>query len=253
MSANGESHTTIQTIAPGQAPQTRQEDTTVRLQAIERVVTVDPRGKPLETEYTIERFESVDATGTHDVLHPGQVLDVVRGARGTEPQLTVGGAAADPAVRRALSVVATLTVDDTTDDDIFGSAQRQAIGATWPADGDVAQRELARTGQNATLTGQTTLVRRAASHGIDCLEFSSQLNGTINGAPNLPAGIVFRSGSMRSTMRAVLPVTVTLPEVTNSIDMTMESVTERAIGGSGTRGEVHVTVRRRKEQTRTRL
>ena len=31
----------------------------MRLQAIERVVTVDPRGKPLETEYTIERFESV--------------------------------------------------------------------------------------------------------------------------------------------------------------------------------------------------
>jgi hypothetical protein len=252
--ARGETHTTTVVTAPHRPPQTRREDESVQLRAIERVVTVDAHGKPLQIEFTIEHFQTTDPAGQHDVLAAGTVMTVTRRPRGQgEPTVTVNGAPVEANVRRALSVVFTLTVDPTTDDEVFGTNARQAVGANWPVNVPVIERELAESGAQPTVTGVVRLVRHAPSHNIDSLEYGMVIDATMHGMANPPAGVTFRSGAMHSVGRSVVPVNVNNPEIESDIDMTMDMVVERPLDQQGTLGEVHVTTRRMKQAVHTPL
>jgi hypothetical protein len=254
ITARGESHTTTVVTPPHRPPQTRRDDESVQFRAVERVTSVDSHGKPLGIEFTVEQFQTTDPTGQHDVLAAGQVLNVVRGSRGSgEPTVTVGGSPADANVRRALGIVLTLTVDPTTDDDLFGTHTRQSVGASWPVNAALVEHELAETGAQPTVTGVVRLVRHTETRGVDALEFGMVLDATMHGMSSPPPGVTFRSGAMHSVGRTVVPVNVNAPEVESEIDMTMDMVLERPIDAQGTRGEVHVTTRRQKQVMHTPL
>nr|MBK7069794.1 hypothetical protein [Deltaproteobacteria bacterium] len=169
-------------------------------------LTVSPEGKALSSEYTIERLEADDATGSHVLLRPRQVVTITRAPRGAEARVTVAGRPVDRPVREALGVVVSLSIGGVNDDEVFGTTQRQAVGAAWPLNAEVAQRDLLRTANvTATLSGQTRINGLATVQRTPCLDVSAEMNGTITAMADLPPRSSVRSGTMHVTMRGDVP------------------------------------------------
>ncbi len=243
ITADGDKHQTMRVLSNGQVARNTQEDTRVHLRAIERVLAVAPNGKAARSELTIERFETEDAQGMHPMLRPGQVVTVVRAPRGSDAQVTVGGRPVDAPVRAALDVVESFGLRGATDDEIFGTTQRQAVGATWPLHADVAQRDLAsEAGMSATISGQSHVNAHTAFQGVDCLDVGAVMNATLTSMPNLPPGSVVRTGNMRATFRGMLPLNMSMQSLSNTTEISMEVVVDLPPDPTGVRSQIQVSM-----------
>ncbi len=183
------------------------EGTRVRFEATEQVVSVNTIGRPLASEFTIRRFELTDDGGTRTVLPPGEVVTLLRASRPPDASITVAGAPANRAVRDAVSIAVPLTASDTPDDEVFGSAEPQPVGASWPVNGDLLDRVTAGpAGFDAHTTGESRLTQRLIHEGIDTLELVSMTSTRIVSIPNAPLGAVLHEGIMRGQFRRLMPV-----------------------------------------------
>jgi hypothetical protein len=85
------------------------EDVRATFVAVERVVTVNRSGKALQSEYTVEQFDTDDAQGHHSLLHRGQVVMLTRAGTAAQVTLTIDNAPASPQMRDALDDVLSMT------------------------------------------------------------------------------------------------------------------------------------------------
>ncbi|MDO9018115.1 MAG: hypothetical protein Q8S73_02990 [Deltaproteobacteria bacterium] len=252
ITVEGEKHQTTHIDANGRPPTDREEHLQVHFRAVERVLAVSPEGKALQSEYTIERLESEDASGSRVLLRPGQVVTVARAQRGAEARVTVGGRPVDRPVREALGVVVSMSIGGASDDEVFGTTQRQAVGAVWPINAEVAQRDLLRTANvTATLSGQTRINGAATVQRTPCLDVSAEMNGTITAMANLPPRSSVRSGTMRVTLRGMFPVAPTTPALSSSMEMTMDVHVDLPPSAASAHNEIRITVREGKTGTVT--
>lgn len=227
VTSEGFNHQTTRTALTGQAPRDNGEDRRVHFRAVERVVAVTPEGRVRQSEYTIERFESQDAHGAQVLARRGQVLSVTRGVRREDGVFTLDGLPLMPTTRTALGMVVSLSNGSPDDDRVFGTTTRQAVGASWPMNAELAQRDFQEhVGARVAFTGNTRLARRAVVRRTPCLELVATIDGTISEMPGLPPGATVRSGTLRMTMAGMLPVVTSAPALSSSEDMTMQIVVE---------------------------
>ena len=254
VTSEGVKHQTVRVVRAGRPAEERLEDLRVHFRAVERVVAVLPNGKARQSDYTVELFSSDDERGNHVLARRGQVLSVVRGARGAEATVTLDGLPVPPATRSALAAVVSLSASDVTDDDTFGTTARQPVGGAWPMHADVAQRDLeAASGMRATLTGQTRLERAATVQRTPCLELAATMDGTVTTMPRLPPGSIVRTGNMHVALRGMFPVAGALPALTSSMEMTMELVIDTPASGPQPAGQIQLNMRETKTETFTPL
>lgn len=250
----GEKRQTMRVEVSGRPPVNRDERLRVQLRAVERITAVNAAGRQVGSELTIERFVSDDAGGEHVLLRPGQVLTVVRGERGAEPRVTVGGRPVERPVRDALAVVMSLSISETNDDDVFGTAQRQPVGASWPINSAVAQADLEREAHvTSRLTGQTRINALTTVQRQPCLDVTIEMSGTVTAMQNLPPRASVRSGTMRMTMRGMLPVSPTAVTPQQSMEMTVEMVVDLPPNAPGDHNQIQITVHETKSGTVTPL
>lgn len=202
-----EKHNRVHSTVDGAARPDESQDVHTELDAVQRVIAVDAQGRVTESELTVARLVRNDQA----LLHDGRVVHLTVAARSQDAVITVDGAPADAPLRAALDEVLTLERgSDLTDDDIFGSAQPRAVGATWTIDGPRASADLrAHAGIVTALTGETRLARRLTSRDVDCVEVLAEMHGDLTEVPELPPGMSVRSGSIEARFRSVLPVDVT--------------------------------------------
>jgi hypothetical protein len=254
LTVEGEKQQTTRISANGRPPTERAENLRVHFRAVERVLTVSPRGKALATQYTVERLESDDAAGAHVLLRPGQVVTVVRGERGPEAVVTVAGRPVERPVREALAVVISLSVAGATDDEVFGTAEPQAVGASWPIHAEVAEADLARAAHiTSTLTGQTRINGTATVQRTPCLDLSAEMRGTITAMSDLPPRSTVRSGALHVTLQGMFPVAPAVPVLTSMMAMTMDVVVDLPPNAASAHNEIHLTLRESKTGTVTPL
>lgn len=203
-----EKHNRVHSTVDGAARPDETQDAHTELDAVQRVIAVDAQGRVTESELTVARLVRNDQS----LLRDGRVVHLTVAARSQDAVITVDGAPADAPLRAALDEVLTLERgSDLTDDDIFGSAQPRAVGATWSIDGPRASADLrAHAGIVTTLTGETRLARRITSRDVDCVEVLAEMHGDLIEVPELPPGMSVRSGTIEARFRSVLPVDVTL-------------------------------------------
>lgn len=250
VTVDGEKHQSTRIHANGRDLPDRREDLQVHFRAVERVVSLGPTGDWLEAQFTVERLETEDAQGPHALLRPGQTVTVVRGAHSREARVTVDGQSVEAPVREALGVVLLMGTGSVTDDEIFGTSQRQAPGASWPVNSEVAQRDLARSADvTATITGQTRLHGRASVQGTDCLDLSAEMNGRVTALGNLPPSSVVRVGTFHATMRGMFPLDATARSLSGTNGMTMNLVVDLPPNAASDHNEIQVTVRESKAET----
>ncbi len=196
----------MRTTVDGAAQPDQTEVSHTELDAMLRVLAVDARGRPTRSEFTVTRL----ARDERALLEGGRVVQVTTAERGADATITVDGRPAEAPVREALDAVILLeTQSALTDDDIFGSQQPRAVGATWPIDGPRASNDLRdESGIAATLTGESHLVRRLMSRQTDCIEVEGVMHGPVTAIPGLPPGMTLQSGTLEAHFRNVLPVAV---------------------------------------------
>lgn len=194
------------------------EDRQVELVAKVEVLATDAQGQPTSARYTIERLEA-GQTGTPlaPVLAPGQVLTVVRGQ---QPVLALdqGGALTEAQTDDVKAVISTGPVTPVTDDQAFGTATPQLVGATWPINAQYAAAGLSDDEITVTpdgLMGQTKLVAARPEAGQDCLEVSVSFLVKSPVFTKLPPGSTV-TGQMTVDHTGLYPLDGTRQPVTQS-------------------------------------
>ncbi len=237
---------TTHTALTGQPARDEGDNVRVHFRAVERVVSVAADGRARQSDYTIERFESQDAHGAHVLARSGQVLSVTRGARREDGVFTLDGLPLMPTTRTALAMVVSLTNGAPNDDEAFGTTERRAVGASWPMNAALAQRDFqTRFGARITLSGNTQIARQAVVRRTPCLEMVATVDGTVGELPGLPQGATIRTGTLHMTMTGMFPVETSAPALTSSEDMTMQVAVELPARA----GQVQITTRETKTET----
>lgn len=205
------------------------------------VLAVTEGGNAQLIEATIHRAQLRTNNGTSEVVPSGTVVRISRvpnsSGEGTISGVdyTVSEEAADILDR----VLSTTYSEPHNDNDIFGSQTPRTIGETWPADHAKAAQMLdslpaISLGPDATVQGNTQLLRSLSVDGVPSLEFqySLEANGaTIDG---MPPGSEFRRSTFALSSRRSLPADPTQPEFGDRHDqmrMDMEILLPASRGG----------------------
>jgi hypothetical protein len=179
----------------------------VHLDAVLSVIAVDERGRATRELYDVKELTKDGAR-----LKDGQGAAVSRveltGAKEKKDAvLTVDGAPSTAEVRNVLSSLLKLRLDDTNDDDAFGTTTPQRIGAHWPIHGDAAIASLNAGGlQVSSATGDMWLEGTTRVDGAECLDVRGKLDVSGIKVPGMPEGSVTLDGQARAEMRAELPI-----------------------------------------------
>ncbi len=254
--AKGEVHglTKVTVRVPGSQPTSQKTDRNAHLTAVERVISLDRTGRSAAVEWTVEQFESTEKDGVHVWAKPGDIVQLIMGNDVDEAHATLNGETASAELLSALGVVTTLRHSETPDDAIFGTTERQAVGASWPVHADVASRELSKAAQfDLAVTGSTTVKRKLVLSGVESLEIQSAM--TAKSLPNatLPDGSKMVSGNVKASARVVLPVDIKRLNLFQALDMTLELDAETVVPNSPDKVQVQLQNREHHEWTRTTL
>ncbi len=181
------------------------------------VVAVTPDGKELERRFTVRRF-SYDWNGIPGAPIPeGSHIRVI-GARDGRGVIQWDGEEELPpdAVAALRSVVSTV-VRPGTDDEVFGTASRQAIGDRWMIDATRASGDLSSVPGLAVAPGQVrgegVLIGATQMAGIDCLVVDTTLHADLREMPGPVAGAVVEAATLDVRISGHYPVERGLPQL----------------------------------------
>jgi hypothetical protein len=189
-----------------QAPQLMVIEVTVSAKG--EVMGITAHGREQKTKYTIDKATLVANGMQKEMLPPASVIIAERAAN--KLSITKDGAPLAEDLTKMFEVV--LPVYDETakrDDAVYGVKERKKLGDTWPIDanaalGDALAKINAPFGESA-FSGQVALAERVERAD----GFFLRLNGDMKIAATslqLPAGVVAKKGSMRTTFSYLLPV-----------------------------------------------
>lgn len=173
----------------------------VHFRAVEEVVSLTSAGGPLASRYVIEGFAGRDEEGERDFARADQVVTVVRAPDPRDATVTIDGEPARGSVLVALGLTLGSFTSARTDDEVFGTSRRQAVGAPWPIRGELALGGLRDVlGVPMAVEGQTRLDGRSTSAGIDYFDLSAEVVGRI-GEPAGGEASVPITGTVHETRR----------------------------------------------------
>ncbi len=203
-----------------------QHDTVISYVVATKVLEVSPEGNPRRVEVTVRRLNKTSAGVTVELAKPGETYTASLQGRQRVVDLNGTPIAAD--LQEALATAAGLrNDDDPNDDDLFGTRDRQRVGASWPANTAL----FAHTGaQQVTfdprgVSGTVTLAAERQVKGVPCLVVQWKITahqGSFK-AGSMPGGLLGTMTTMTITGSTTVPVDPALPPVAR----------ESTIAGSG--------------------
>lgn len=173
------------------------------LDCVQEVLAVNRVGKPTRIALTIAQLQSDSDDGSLASVPAGARLEVSLSAREAESTITIGGEPVAPPVRLAIKDVLSLTSDEVTDDEAFGTSLPRAVGATWPARVGALRSSLEETGMSVPEGAVRATVTLAGisqrEPGAPLLLLTGDVSIEGMTLTQLPAG--FSSSSMTTRMR----------------------------------------------------
>ena len=220
---------TITRIA-GQTKDTR-KTTKSHIEGATRLLALQSDGQsPLRDEMTVADFWLVRDDGAKTALaSPGAILVVERGATKHDARVTLDGRAASKDVLDALDHLTQLTLHKgPSDDDVFGTKTPQPVGAEWPIDADLAEKDLRARDMvipPGAIRGATKLVAVRAVRGVDCLELDNHMEiSALQSMGELPPGSTIKNGRVDVHLHLLLPIDESKSAVESAMDMTISGV-----------------------------
>jgi hypothetical protein len=223
--------------------------TTIEFAGEYTILESDARGQPSRLRVAVRQL-TIDAGQGPTTPAIPSVLLVVRGVPGTITGEQ--GEALDAGTAAALANVIPVRSHPTDDDQVFGSREPQAVGASWAIDAASAAGglgELGLTVDPANITGSTLLEGASTEAGVDCITLRSTIAASHVGVPNLPPGSVEQHADLQATVEFLLPLDRSLPPLRDVEHSTVDI--EVAVVTQGGPGIVDVTMTQDETHHRT--
>jgi len=186
----------------------------IRYVVAAEIEEVSPKGNALRATITVRRLVKESGGVSLELAKPGAVITARLAGR--ERIFELLGARLAPDLQQALAAAVPLRADDeSTDDDLFGTAQRRRVGESWPANTQLFAGSGAAsvTFDPRNVTGTVTLAGVKPAGGQPCLEVRWKLearHGTWKPG-SLPPGFAGTNSSMSVAGSALVPVDTALP------------------------------------------
>jgi hypothetical protein len=239
--------------AEGQEKKQPEEGFGVRLEGTVEVLAVDDVGEESKVSCTVEKCTRISPEGETELLPKGKVLIAEGQKKDTKFTLQDGTPLAEGA-SEALELVISLDTGDTlTDDDLFGTREKKAVGDTWPVAPEAVSKDAERVGvvvRPGDVDGLFKLDGMEKAEGVDCLRLSGSLKmkkltrraDENDDDSGLPEGFVVTGGSMEARYSGLFPVDASVGSLAESVSMTFVTDIKGKAGPGNTQD---VTVRNR--------
>jgi hypothetical protein len=182
----------------------------VELDAIEDVRQIDSNQRPTQISLEIKRCVEVLKDGSHrTILSPGRTL-LATTKKHDEAELTLDRGKLTRQDEALLRLIVHLRErEEPSDDEIFGTEARQAIGSSWPINSKAFARQPSQPGfdpvRPKNISGTTTLVAVHEVPGFGpCLQL--ELNFTIRKMTGIVGEYKLVDGTYQSITAMMMPI-----------------------------------------------
>ena len=229
-SADGTVVNTMPAALPPGSPPTAQppmvtDTVSVHLDGSVQILAVDPDGEVTEMACTVEQCSARTGKARKNVVQPGRVILVEAGK--WKPKLTATSGAFTIEDDRYLRTVLPMPrLDETCDDDLFGSAKRQNVGDTWNVRPDQVLRSWAAAGYKLkaqNVSGNVKLKSAEMVDGVECVRVTgrAKIEHFLPPAVDIPDGIEPGDATTEIKFTKLLPADPAKPLLQFSQSMTV--------------------------------
>lgn len=194
----------------GQPIGNEEKELSVHLVAAAKVLAVDAKSNATKIEYRVESCRKKTTSGQTtetEVLPAGRKV-IVESIGGETSFTTDPGKTLDTDTRDALKVVLSAHEPDSpTDDDIFGTRERQRVGDTWALNAAAAARDLSKKGLPVSAADVKGSVRLEGERTLDAtkaLEITARFRVEGMKVP-VPEGTKLEKSVMEAVYNGLFP------------------------------------------------
>lgn len=216
----------------GQVRHVLPETVSVNLEAVVDVLAVNKDGEIERMAATIEECVARYGKERKQVLKAGRVVTVEAGK--WRPMFIPDAGSFTIEDDILLRSVLTLPrVDDTTDDDVFGTQKPQRVGESWPINADQMMKSWAAAGyklKKQTISGKMTLKSAETVDGVECVRVSgrAKIEHFLPPALDIPADVKVGDATVEIKFTKLVPVDAARQAVSESYSMTAHLVLKSA-------------------------
>ena len=213
--------TVVNTLPGNPVPET----VSVHFHGTVQILAVDNDGEVTEMAATIEECTARTGKERKTVLQPGRVVLVEAGKWKSKLTATSGNLTIqdDVLLRSVLSIP---RLDETSEDDVFGSPKKQNVGDTWNIRVDQMARSWAAAGYKLkpqNISGSMKVKAAEVVDGVECVRVAgrAKIEHFLPPALDIPDGIEIGEATTEIKFTKLLPADSTQQALLDSHSMTV--------------------------------
>jgi hypothetical protein len=215
------------------------KEVAISFEAVSTVRSISPKGKPKSLSLSVEKLILKEEGSQKELLPKGTEVKASVALRKT--QFEINGQPASAEVAEALGTVVTLSTQDHTDDELFGTTERKRVGNSWKINSPLFAEMLTMPGMEMKdVTGKGALNKVLQEPNGTRLLVSVEATGQAAvqaGQKGLPPGTMTFKGT------AELPTDPKLPRTAETSDMSYSARVKRAMP-NGQDSEMRIDMKR---------
>jgi len=195
----------------------------IELSGKAEVLEIDAKGHELKTAITIEKCVKTTGKSQLDLLPDGKTI-IATSTNGQAIFAITDGATLLPGDAALLQLVVPLYDGSADPDELFGTAERQHLGSSWPINAAAVVRDMQQRGmdlKSEDIHGTTTFVSMTNVAGRDCFELRTEMQ-IKSMAPPLPLGTRLARSEVKTVFNFMLPVDATRERASDSAHFTIK-------------------------------
>jgi hypothetical protein len=220
----------------GQVRHLLPETVSVNLEATVDVLAVNADGEIVRMACTIEQCTARYGKDRKVVLRPGRVVTVEAGK--WRPMFIPDAGSFTIEDDILLRSVLTLPrIDDTTDDDVFGTPRPQKVGDSWPINPDQMMKSWAAAGyklKKQNISGKMQLKSAETIDGVECIRVSgrAKIEHFLPPAMDIPDDAKVADATTEIKFTRLVPLDASRQALTDSYSMTVHTVMKSGDGAA---------------------
>jgi hypothetical protein len=201
----------------------------VRLEGTVEVLALDDVGEESKVACTVDKCTRITSEGETELVPKGKVILAEGKGKDTKFHFQDDGKELSKQASDALELVISLDTGDTvSDDEMFGTKDKQKVGGEWPVTAEAVARDAGRVGvivKPADVEGSFKLEGVEKVGNVDCVKLSGSLKmkkllRKDDEDDGLPKGFTVTGGSMEARYGGLFPVDPDLGSLSESVSMT---------------------------------
>ena len=200
------------------------------LEGTVEVLALDDVGEEAKVACVVDKCTRITSEGEKELVAPGKVIVAEGKGKKTVFTLRDGGELSKEASDALDLVISLDTGEEVSDDDMFGTKEKQALGGTWRVNGEAVAKDAGRVGvvvkpQDVEGSFKVGGVEKAGE--VECLRLVGNLKmknllrkDDDNEEDGLPEGFTVVGGSMEARYGGLFPVDTAVGSLSESVSMT---------------------------------